>query len=409
MPVYRYKGLRPDGKSANGIVDADSPRGARLQLRKGGIYTVELAEHRRITGAEGQARTQAQAGKASSLSSQDVAILTRQLGTLLAAGLPLVEAFGVLVDQSDRRVVQTLLADVREQIREGRALSLALEAYPQDFKPYYRHMVRAGEASGALDQVLLQLAEFLEHQLALRHKVTNAALYPMVMFAVSVAVLFFLMTFVVPKIVGVFADLHQALPLPTRLLIMVSGLLGRYWIFILGGIVLLVVGLRRALRTPAGRAYGDRLLLKLPILGEVARKVAISRLTNTLSMVLSSGIPLLEALDMSKRVMNNTVLEQSVEVAREHIREGESVAEPLKRSGAFPPLVTHMIAVGERTGEMEAMLLKVSQIYDSEVDRAITRLTSLLEPIMILVMGVVVLFIVVSILLPIFEMSQIVR
>ena len=225
-----------------------------------------------------------------------------------------------------------LLADVREQIREGKALSVAMESYPRDFTPVYLHMIRAGESSGALDQILFRLADFLEQQLALKHKVTNAALYPALMLAVGVAVLFFLMTFVVPKITAVFADLNQALPWPTLVLIGISGFLGTYWWLLLAGFAALVAGIRRVLRTPAGRATADRLLLKLPLLGNVARMVAVSRLASTLATMLASGVQLLEAMGVTKRVMNNTVLEQAVEKARENIREGESIAEPLRRS-----------------------------------------------------------------------------
>jgi general secretion pathway protein F len=408
MPVYKYKGLSQAGKPAAGIIDADSSRSARLKLRKTGIFPTEISEDREAGGGAGLALSRGRPGRAV-LTAQDRAVLTRQLGTLLIAGLPLVDALGVLIEQSARKTIQGLLADVREQIREGRALSVALESYSSDFSPIFVHMVRAGESSGALDQILFRLADFLEQQLALKNKVTNAALYPALMSAVGVAVLFFLMTFVVPKITGVFAELKQALPWPTLVLIGISRFLGTYWWLLLGAAVMLVAWARRMLRSPKGRATADRWLLKLPLVGEVTRKVAISRLASTLATMLASGVQLLEAMGVAKRVMNNAVLEQAVERARENIREGESIAEPLKRSGEFPPLVTHMIAVGEKSGEMEEMLRRISQIYDGEVDRVITRLTALMEPVMILAMGIIVFFIVVAILLPIFEMSQIVR
>lgn len=411
MPVYQYKGLRGDGKATTGIIDAESPKGARVKLRKGGVFPTELVEQGQGAAAAGTGRTAAPAvplGRAT-LGTEELAVLTRQLGTLLVAGLPLVEALGILIEQAEKKAVQTLLADVREQIREGKALSTALEAYPRDFSPIYLHMVRSGESSGALDQILFRLADFLEHQVQLRSKVINAVIYPSLMLVVGVAVLFFLMTFVVPKITAVFADLHQVLPWPTRLLIAVSGFLGRWWILLLAGAVLLVAGLRRFVRSPRGREVADRLLLRLPLIGSVVRMVAISRLTSTLATMLASGVQLLDALDVTRRVMNNAVLERAVEVARTSIREGESIAEPLKRSGVFPPLVTHMIGVGEKSGEMEEMLRKISEIYDNEVDRLVTRLTALMEPVMILFMGGVVFFIVLAILLPIFQMSQIVK
>jgi general secretion pathway protein F len=408
MPVYKYKGLNQTGKSTAGIIDADSSKSARLKLRKTGIFPTEITEDRQAGAEAGLSLSRSRAGTAI-LSAQDRAVLTRQLGTLLVAGLPLVEALGVLIEQSAKKSVQGLLADVREQIREGKALSVALETYPLDFSPVFIHMVRAGESSGALDQILFRLAEFLEQQQALKSKVTNAALYPALMLAVGVAVLFFLMTFVVPKITAVFADLKQALPWPTVVLIGISHFLATYWWLLLGGVAFLVATGRRMLRSPKGRATADRWLLKLPLVGHVARMVAISRLASTLATMLASGVQLLDAMGVTKRVMNNVVLEQAVEQARENIREGESIAQPLKRSGEFPPLVTHMIAVGEKSGEMEEMLRRISQIYDGEVDRVITRLTSLMEPIMILAMGLIVFFIVVAILLPIFEMSQMVR
>ncbi|HSS30074.1 MAG TPA: type II secretion system F family protein, partial [Nitrospiraceae bacterium] len=236
-----------------------------------------------------------------------------------------------------------------------------------------------------------------------------AILYPALMMIVGISVLFFLMTFVVPKITAVFTSLKQALPWPTVVLMGISNFLADYWAVILGGVVLMVWAVRRAMKTETGQLTADRWLLKIPLIGEVSRMVAISRLTSTLATMLASGVQLLDAMDVAKRVMNNRVLEHAVEGARQNIREGETIAEPLKRSGEFPALVTHMIAVGERSGEMEEMLRRIGHIYDGEVDRVITRFTSLLEPIMILVMGVLVFFIVVAILLPIFEMGQMVR
>ncbi len=243
----------------------------------------------------------------------------------------------------------------------------------------------------------------------LKNRVTNATLYPALMLLVGISVLFFLMTFVVPKITAVFASMKQALPWPTIVLMSASQFFMDYWLLIIGFTIGVLLLARRLVQTDHGRMAADRMILRLPLIGEVARMVSISRLASTLATMLSSGVQLLDALDVSKRVMNNRVLEESVEGARQNIREGETIADPLKRSGEFPALVTHMIAVGERSGEMEEMLRRVSQIYDGEVERVISRLTSLLEPIMILVMGIIVFFIVVAILLPIFEMGQMVR
>ena len=412
MPVYQYRGYKVDGASATGIVVAESPKVARLKLRKDYVFPTEMAEQEGATKTvipRSSSGLSAGVARSAVLTVSDVALMTRQLATLLVAGLPLVDALGVLMDQTEKKGVKGLLADVREAIRGGASYSAVLERYPRDFSSIYVHMVRAGEASGALDQILFRLAEFLEKQLALKNKVTNAILYPAIMLVVGTLVLFFLVTFVVPKITAVFAHSKQALPWPTIVLMEISQFCSDYWMVLLAGILIGIWGLRRFKKTETGRVLADRLLLQLPLIGQVARMVSISRLASTLATMLSSGVQLLEALDVSRRVLNNRVLEQAVEEARQNIREGETIAEPLKRSGQFPPLVTHMIAVGEKSGEMEEMLRRIGQIYDGEVDRVITRFTSLLEPIMIVVMGVVVLFIVVAILLPIFEMGQMVR
>jgi len=412
MPVYQYRGYKNDGGSAAGIVDAENVKVARLKLRKEGVFPTDVVE-------QGQPATRQQEGtriratrrisRSATLTAHDLALMTRQFATLLVAGLPLVEALGVLVEQAEKKPTKTLLADIREQVRGGKALSAVLETYEKDFSPIYVHMVRAGEASGALDQILFRLTEFLEKQLALKHKVTNATLYPALMLFVGISVLFFLMTFVVPKITAVFTSMKQALPWPTVVLMSISRFFADYWLLIVGLVVVSILFIRRFIQTEKGRMVVDRVTLRLPLIGDVARMVSISRLAGTLATMLASGVQLLDALDVSKRVMNNRVLEETVEGARQNIREGETISDPLKRSGEFPALVTHMIAVGERSGDMEEMLRRVSQIYDGEVERVITRLTSLLEPVMILAMGIIVFFIVVAILLPIFEMGQMVR
>ncbi|HSS31437.1 MAG TPA: type II secretion system F family protein, partial [Nitrospiraceae bacterium] len=253
MPVYHYKGYRNDGGAATGIIDAESPKVARVKLRKVGVFPTDMVEQDAAptvstkTGIPG--RPSVGIGRSPALSTTDVAMMTRQLATLLVAGLPLVDALGVLVDQSEKKSVKSLMADIREAIRGGTAYSAVLGGYPREFSQIYVHMVRAGEASGALDQILFRLAEFLEKQLALKHKVTNAILYPALMMIVGISVLFFLMTFVVPKITAVFTSLKQALPLPTVILMSISHFLADYWAVILGGVLLVVWGTRRAMKT----------------------------------------------------------------------------------------------------------------------------------------------------------------
>src|SRR5256885_2273751 len=272
-------------------------------------------------------RSSAGIGRLPALSTTDVAMMTRQLATLLVAGLPLVEALSVMVDQTEKKSVKSLMADIREEIRGGASYSAVLERHPREFSQIYVHMVRAGEASGALDQILFRLAEFLEKQLALKHKVTNAILYPALMLIVGVSVLFFLMTFVVPKITAVFTSLKQALPWPTVVLMNISHFLADYWAVILGGVGVIVWAVRRAMKTESGQLTADRWLLKLPLIGEGARMVAISRLTSTLATLLASGVQLLDAMGVARRVMSNRGLENAVEGARQHIREGAASAE----------------------------------------------------------------------------------
>src|SRR5215471_19562498 len=247
MPVYQYRGYKADGASATGIVDAESPKVARLKLRKDGVFPTEMAEQegaKPVVARPGSGPV-AGVGRSPALSVTDVALMTRQLATLLVAGLPLVDALGVLVDQADKKVIKGLMADVREQIRGGKSLSAVLEQYPKEFSQIYVHMVRAGETSGALDQILFRLAEFLEKQLSLRHKVTNAVLYPALMLVVGIALLFFLMTFVVPKITAVFTNLKQALPWPTVVLMSISRFCADYWMILLGAVAVTGWGARR--------------------------------------------------------------------------------------------------------------------------------------------------------------------
>ncbi len=411
MPVYLYRGYRADNSKAVGIVDAESQRGANLKLRKNGIFPVNVVEQEQARRAlqPGAAVAPASGPQTGSLSQSDLALLTRQLGTLIVAGLPLVDALGILIEQSTDRGAQSIFADIREQVRGGSDFSTALGHFPDAFPSLYIHMVRAGETGGVLDQILFRLADFLEKQQALKHKVTNALMYPAVLSVVGALIVVLLLTFVVPKITTVFANMHEALPWPTVVLMAMSAFLNDHWLLLLLGTTATALALQRAAGTETGRTTVDRCILRLPLIGEVARKVAVSRLAATLSTMLGSGVGLLQAMEIAKRVMDNRVLEAAVQHSQESVREGESLAEPLRRSGQFPPLVTHMIAVGEQSGELESMLQRVALIFDAEVDRMVARSTSLIEPLMIVLMGLVVLFIVGAILLPIFQMGQMVR
>jgi general secretion pathway protein F len=337
---------------------------------------------------------------------QEVSMMTRQLATLVGSSIPLVEALSALTEQIENPKLRSVITKVRDRVTEGSKLSDALAQYPKIFSGLYTNMIDAGETSGALDIVLTRLAEFTEGQARLKSKVVGAMIYPAIMSVVGVLLMVALLVFVVPKVTKIFEDTNATLPLPTRILMGVSSALTDYW-YLLGLLVVAVVyGWKRFLRTPHGRAWWDRKLLKLPMVGRINRLIITTRFSRTLATLLSAGVPLLTALDIVKNIVTNTRLREVVEQTRDAVREGSSVAEPLKRSGEFPPMVTHMIAVGEKTGDLERMLERIATTYDGEVETTLSALTSLLEPLMILVMAAIVSFIVMSILLPIMQLNQ---
>lgn len=401
MAVFEYKGITADGRDTTGMVDADTPKAARTKLRQTGVFPTEVVEGKSAEGAR-----PAQRSLGEWITQQDIAILTRQLATLLSAGIPMMESLGALSEQAEKKEIKRVLAEVREEVREGSALSTAVGRHPKVFPDLYVQMVRAGEASGTLDRILVRLADFLENRIKLQGKVVTALAYPILMMSVSTVVLFFLITYAVPKVTTIFEDMGQALPLPTRFLMALSGFLSSYWVLMLVGAIGVLILIRRYIATPTGRLAYDRFLLRVPLLGKIVKMVALARFSRTFSTLLASGVPLLSALEIVKNVVGNKIIGEAISKARENIREGESIADPLKRSGVFPPLVTHMIAVGEKSGELEKMLQKVADTYDNEVETVVSTLTALLAPIMILLMGGVIFLIVLAILLPIFEISQ---
>lgn len=420
MPLYAFKGVGASGKNVSGTREADGPKNLRQVLKRESVFITEMRE---VQGREKQGRQAAGGGsKQSGLKKEidfkglfetvrpaDVAIFTRQLATLLRAGIPLAEALAALSEQADNKKLQMVLAELRQRVNEGEALAKALEVHPRVFPDLYVNMVRSGETAGNLDVVLLRLADFMETQNALRAKVSGAMTYPIIMMVMGSLVMGILMVVVVPQITEIFADSQRALPINTQILIGVSSLIGGWWFILLPAIVGGVIMIRRWMRTPKGRGKVDRWLLKTPVVGPLVRFLAVARFARTLATMLASGVPVLTALDIVKRVLNNTVLEKVVEEARDSIREGESVAAPLKRSGQFPSMMCHMVAVGERSGELETMLEHVADAYERDVESKVARLTALLSPLMIVVMAVGVGFIVFSIIQPILDLQQFVQ
>ena len=402
MPVYEYKGLDTAGKNVKGMIDAESKAALRQMLQSKGIFVTDVAEGRSASaGGEVDLKRRLQR-----VSLRDISVLTRQLSTLMRAGIPLVESLAALTEQAEKDELKRVLSDVKRQVNEGSSLAKALEQHPKQFSDLYVNMVKAGESSGNLDVVLERLTEFLDNQMELRSKIISAMIYPILMTLVGSAIMVFLFIFVIPKVTQIFEEQERALPAATRLLLFMSGTLGSYWFIIIPAIIAAAFGFRHWKNTPAGRAKWDAFVLKLPVISGIVRMIAVARFSRTLSTLLLSGVPLLQALDIVKNILGNTKLIAVIEDVRINVREGESLAQPLRRSGEFPPLVSHMISIGERTGQLEEMLENVAQSYNQQVNMRIDAATTLLEPMMIIIMGVSVAFIVFAIMMPILQMNQ---
>jgi len=408
MPVFEYTALNDKGKKLKGIIDAQSTAAARQKLRDSNIYLIDLQES---SGAKKSiSLKQPLGGLFGKVGSREVTVMTRQLATLLGAGLPLVQSLTTLIAQTSHPQLKTILSRVREEVNEGNSFSQTMTHYPQVFPAFYLNMVRAGEASGTLHLVLERLADFSEKQQALKGRVQAALAYPLFMFLIGSVVLFFLVTFVVPNVTRIFDEMHQTLPLITIILIGVSRFLETFWWVIVAGLIGAFVALKYFLsKTQKGRTLLDRTLLALPVIGQMNRKMAVARFSRTLGTLLESGVPLLASLEIVRNIVGNSLISAAIQKAGHDVREGQNLSAPLARSGLFPTIAVEMISVGEQSGNLEPMLYRIAEAYEKEVESSITMLTSLLEPIMILVMGLAVGFIVVSILLPIFEMNQLVR
>ena len=398
MPVFKYKAINNQGNTVDGTVDAESVKTANDKLKRDGFYPSSIDEIQKEQG-----------GKFSlfqGVSTAELAISTRQFSTLISAGLPLEASLATLSEQTEDKRLSQVLSQVREKVSEGGSLANSLKDHKNVFSDIYTSIVGAGEASGNLDVVLLRLADFLEKQASLRSKVRSAFVYPIFMFVIGSGVLAFMMTFVIPKITKIFEESQKALPFMTVILINASNFIIEYYYLIFIFLVGLAYILFRYVKTDKGKEQKDRLSLKIPIFGKINRMVILARVTRTLGTLLSSGIPLLDALRIGGEVSGNEVYIKSLQNVSDNVKEGTSLARPLEQSGVFPPMMTRMIAVGEQTGELEEMLNKVADSYDQQVETTLSALTSLLEPIMIVVMGGIVGFIVFAILLPIFDITS---
>jgi general secretion pathway protein F len=466
MAVYEYRGLiASSGKQVHGVRDADNAKVLRAALKREGVLLTSAQEDKKAQVAKGGKLDLGALFRRVAVA--DVAMMTRQLATLVTAGIPLVECVSALTEQVEKMELKRILTQVRDRLNEGLSLAKALEPHPDVFPPLYVNMVAAGEASGTLEKVLDRLSDFMENQSRLRSKVGAALAYPILMMVMGSVLISIMMVVVVPKVTSIFASLDRALPWYTSLLIMVSSALGSaqmlgfasaattmtvvrraiasktaapekrvawnfvagtcatllvtfafsvesIWAYAVGLLLGVVVGYVVSrfvlwLATPSGLFWKDSFILKLPIFGTLFRMLAVSRFARTLATLLQSGVPLLKAMDIVKNVLDNARLSKVIEEAISSIREGESIAQPLKRSGDFPPIVTHMIAVGEKSGQLETMLENVARAYDTQVDARVQALTSLLEPLMMIFMGGAVGFIAFAILMPLIQMNDFVQ
>jgi general secretion pathway protein F len=404
MPVFEYKGLTRDGRNAKGIIDTDSIRAARVKLKKDGIFVTDIKDKKReIVGSKKKSGI----GNQKKVPVKDLALMTRQLATLLKANIPLVDTLSAVSEQVENPTLAECISEIRNFVNEGGQFYKGLSRYPNIFNVIYISMCEAGEMSGTLDVILIRLAEFTEAQNELRTKVKSAMTYPIIMLTVTVGLLFFLFIFVVPKMVTVFESSPQlTMPWYTQVIINISGFMVNYWYVLIGSAFVLWLLFNNWKRTPRGKTQWDAISLKLPLFGEMTRLVAVARFTRPLATLLNGGVPMLAALQIVRNVVDNDIMAKAVDDARSNISEGESIAGPLKKSGQFPPIVIHMVNIGEKTGDLENMLLQVSEAFDFQVKNKVDSLTGLMGPIVLVIMGLVVGIIVMAIMVPMFEMTN---
>jgi general secretion pathway protein F len=406
MAAFRYEALDTAGSVTHGVIEADALRLARARLREMGLTAVAVhaVTQETLDTGEGQ-RWRWRNG----ISSAQLSMLTRQLATLLDAGLTLEQALSALIEQSENETVRQVLAGVRAELLAGHTLAQALESYGRVFPDIYRALVKAGEASGELSHVMLRLADYTESRQLLRQKVGLAFVYPAIVTGVALLVVAGLLAYVVPQVVNVFQQSHQALPLLTRLLIGLSSLLHATWLYLLAALAAAVLAVRLLLRREEIRYLWHMRLLRLPVVGRLVRGINTARMASTLAILAGSGVPLLVALQAAAGVVGSLPMRRALEDAARKVREGSGLSRALSISGLFPPVLIHLIASGEASGRLDTMLARAAAQQEQEIGNYTSVLTSLLEPLLILLMGGIVLIIVLAILMPIIEMNQMVR
>lgn len=400
-PIYDYKALSMDGKPQKGLVEAESLKTARGKLKKQGLMLTEIVE---------RSSTKAPANSVpffgNRVSQKDVTMITRQLASLVKANIPLVESLNALVDQTEVPALKVVLAQVRQEVNEGISLAKAMVKHPKIFDNIYTNMIEAGESSGTLGMVLLKLADLKEAQMRLRSKVISGMTYPALMMCVAFGLIIVIFAFVIPELAKVFKSMNRPIPFITQFLMSVSDFVTSYWYLLLAASIVSGWMFLKTISSETGRPKWDAFKLRLPVLGPLIRMIAVTRFASTMSTLLGSGVPIITAMTIAKNLVGNIPIANAIGNARENITEGQSIADPLRRSGEFPPMVIHMIAIGEKTGELPEMLRNISETYEEQVSTRIEGLTALLEPAMIVFMGGVVGMIVMAIFVPLLDIGN---
>lgn len=398
MPAYQFKAMDAQGKSHQGILEADSARQIRQQLREKNWLPIDVTPVQKTTADK---KRWLQKG----IGAYDLALMTRQLAVLLASSIPIEQALQAVAKQSEKPHVKALIMSVRSKVLEGYSLAVALQE-AGSFPAIYIATISAGERSGHLDLILNQLADYTENRFAMQKKIQGALVYPIILLIMAVAVVVGLMTFVVPKIVKVFEQSEQALPLITKIVLFLSNLLTQWWWLILAILLMMVIMFVKFIKTTAGRASFDAFVLKLPIFAKLSRSLNASRFASTLSILVRSGVPLVEALAIGGAVTTNVHIQRSIQLATEKVTEGASLSSQLEKTNYFPPMMVQMIKSGENSGELDNMLSRASDMQQNEATTMISTLLSLLEPLMLVLMGVIVMAIVMAVMLPIVNMND---
>ena len=402
-PLFDYKAYAADGKAQRGIVEAENQKAARQKVKKLGLAVFEIQE-------KSVARQEASGGLpfiGNRVSQKDTTMMTRQLASLVKANIPLVEALNALVEQTEQAALKVILAQVRQDVNEGSSLAKAMTKHPKAFDNIFVNMIEAGESSGTLGLILLRLADLKEAQMRLRSKVVSGMTYPVLMMGVALILLVAIFTFVIPQLTKVFESMNKPIPPSTKFLMLCSDTLIGYWYLFLAGGIIGITSFLKFIRSPKGKPKWNAFQLKVPVFGVLLRMIDVTRFAGTMATLLGSGVPILTAMSIAKNLVSNTLIKDAIGNAQENITEGQSIAEPLKRSGQFPPLVIHMIAIGEKTGELPDMLRNIAETYEEQVSVRIEGMTALLEPAMIIGMGGMVGFIVISIFVPLLEISNV--